>query len=1470
MASSAKFLEEALSTDVDESAVSALVGSLETQLSQSGAAPCDPVDEDEASAASPQTAAANLLTADATATAAAAVVNAPPASATTTTTTTTTTDAAAATTATVVTADTTAAAAAAAAAAAVVVAAAATATNTDTDTAAASSFPCFSSSSIGFDTAAAVASNAPVNTPPTPQPPTSDADDPSPPPAPESSSTVDASPPAAVAAAAATSPAAVDSSTSPAELTAEVVPEDGPVTTTVDQSAATTTITTTSRTPSPPTEPAAPVPTATSSSTSPQTTTQPQSPVAVDAQTAVPVDATTATATTTSSTSTEDSTNMTAAQELAKHTVVTSAAIQQQQHAVNNVVPSSSPTPTSSPPVAVNTSSDADNQITDTINRVASGAVPLIPVISQTAPPVTQVISNVNQLDTGSGQITQNLAQTTASINQLSATIDQVASGMTQVPTVGNQISTQVPTVVNQISPQPPMTLHQISTQPSNLNQIPIKTSTIPHQITSQAPTTINQISTPVNQLPTGIIRISAPVIQESSTVKPIITKINQGPAGPAQASIPVSQVSSTINPVTATINQVASGITQASPSVNTINPVTATINQVAAGLTEISAPVNQVSTTNSQVSSGITPAMVSSNQLTATINQVASGLGQISTPVSHTATSMNQVSATINQVATGATPVSVSGVTAATQLANLAKVQSGENVKLVYTGTGQILTTANMVTGPNGKIAFPAAQLANGTIAVAGGQPVLQATSNTVSNTTGTIRSTTNQSVKQTALVIKGNMAPTGMVTLPLSALPVSATGTASANTVTHVANTATQPQTGKQTVVSNPAAVSQTQAAASTVMPSNVQILNVNTMRPATTVASQQGGKQVNTARVVIGQHMMQGRAGASGITLQALQSLQVASAGGHLWLKTENGQLQLLRVGPAPSANAPAGTVPPTSLAGQTVVGTPGPTGTTYRLATLPARNSSDNTKEKCRKFLANLLELSSREPRQVERSVRTLIQELIDTRVEPEEFCDRLERLLNASPQPCLIGFLKKSLPLLRQSLVTKELVIEGIRPPPANVVFSIASATPTVVQQNQRPTVAVSPASTAGAPAPTQVISSAAAIPSPMVPGQIRLQAPLAGITNSPRPPQPIIQQRAVRPATTVVRPPAQFQVKTSTVPAAPQQPPIIRPPPPVIIQKSLPSTAAIKTAQAGQVATTKATAINTTVSNQVSKANVPSPQIKQAVIKEKEKKNFSSAAFTGDDDINDVAAMGGVNILEENQQILGTFKLVGTQIRSTKDEALMQLSYLQQRINTIVSQHGLEEPNQEVATLISHAAQERLKNLIEKLAIIAEHRIDLNKADPRYEVTQDVRAQLKFLEELDKVERKRHDEAERETLLKAAKCRTKPEDPEQAKLKAKAKELQRVEMEEARQRDANLTALQAIGPRKKPRLDLSEASTTTGPTGNNNVAGTNTGLNRTLSMRPRLKRVNFRDLLFLLEQEKETCRSTNLYKAYLK
>lgn len=60
-----------------------------------------------------------------------------------------------------------------------------------------------------------------------------------------------------------------------------------------------------------------------------------------------------------------------------------------------------------------------------------------------------------------------------------------------------------------------------------------------------------------------------------------------------------------------------------------------------------------------------------------------------------------------------------------------------------------------------------------------------------------------------------------------------------------------------------------------------------------------------------------------------------------------------------------------------------------------------------------------------------------------------------------------------------------------------------------------------------------------------------------------------------------------------------------------------------------------------------------------------------SLFLSGEDDINDVAAMGGVNLAEETQRILGSTEFVGTQIRSCKDEIFLHSSPLQQKIRYI-------------------------------------------------------------------------------------------------------------------------------------------------------------------------------------------------------
>ncbi|CAL4064824.1 unnamed protein product, partial [Meganyctiphanes norvegica] len=467
------------------------------------------------------------------------------------------------------------------------------------------------------------------------------------------------------------------------------------------------------------------------------------------------------------------------------------------------------------------------------------------------------------------------------------------------------------------------------------------------------------------------------------------------------------------------------------------------------------------------------------------------------------------------------------------------------------------------------------------------------------------------------------------------------------------------------------------------------------------------------------------------------------------------------------------------------------------------------SAESAKTKCKNFLATLLKLANEQRAPVARNVRHLIQGLIDARVEPEAFTEELQKDLNSSPQPCLVPFLKKTLPYLRVSLARGELTIDGVKAPSLNAVPPVPGMT-------------------------TQIPTMNVARSTPPVSGTVRMVTP-----------------SNIRPQTTMATP--SRVVTTGSM----QQ---------VRMQGGKTVVTTVRQQGPSGISQTP-----TFVSSQstVSQKNINTTPIPKFVsIKDKdpsrskEKYNFGGGA---DDDINDVAAMGGVNLEKEEQRILDSTGFVGMQIRSCKDENFLFSGPLQQRIRQMCTKYGLEEPPKEVVSLVSHATQERLKTIVEKLAVISEHRLDIIKSEQKYEIRQDVKGQLRFLEELDKLEKKRKDEQERETLMRAARSRGKSEDPEQAKLKAKAKEMQRVEMEEMRQRDANLTALKALqGPKKKPKLDLPGMDQGEGAT----YSGTFT--NKQMPLRPRIKRVNLRDLVFLMEQEKELKKSPVLYRSYLK
>ena len=71
------------------------------------------------------------------------------------------------------------------------------------------------------------------------------------------------------------------------------------------------------------------------------------------------------------------------------------------------------------------------------------------------------------------------------------------------------------------------------------------------------------------------------------------------------------------------------------------------------------------------------------------------------------------------------------------------------------------------------------------------------------------------------------------------------------------------------------------------------------------------------------------------------------------------------------------------------------------------------SAESAKNKCKNFLATLLKLTSQRMQHRVKNVRNLIQDLIDSKVEPEAFTEELQKELNASPEPGLVPFLRVS-------------------------------------------------------------------------------------------------------------------------------------------------------------------------------------------------------------------------------------------------------------------------------------------------------------------------------------------------------------------------------------------------------------------------------------------------------------------------
>ncbi|XP_069778678.1 transcription initiation factor TFIID subunit 4-like isoform X4 [Narcine bancroftii] len=421
------------------------------------------------------------------------------------------------------------------------------------------------------------------------------------------------------------------------------------------------------------------------------------------------------------------------------------------------------------------------------------------------------------------------------------------------------------------------------------------------------------------------------------------------------------------------------------------------------------------------------------------------------------------------------------------------------------------------------------------------------------------------------------------------------------------------------------------------------------------------------------------------------------------------------------------------------------TPGSSDPAQVLQTSVSPETLENVK-KCKNFLATLIKLASggSQSGQMSNNVKTLVQKLLDGKLEVEEFTSQLYQELKSSPQPYLVPFLK----VVQQS--------GAISKPQESLLPRFQTVT---------------------------------------------LQRPLNHITV----PASQIQVKAVigGPATSVVKAPTVEGKGNSSI-------------------------------------------------------------LMPVSTGEKLKREVGST-FREEDDINDVASMAGVNINEENARILATnSELVGAVIRSYKEETFLFSVPLQKKILEIGMKHCVTQVNSDTLNIISQATQEHLRELVERLTLIAQHRMKVYKDNDQYNLSGDTRSQLKFFEQLDQLEKQRRDEDEREIMLRLAKSRAKHEDPEQLRLKQRAKEMQQLELAQLAQREANLAALAAIGPRKRKTPDSPSLGA-----GSEGLCSSGSAQPRPL-LRPRVTRVNLRDLVLCLEQDQAASHSLLLYRAYLK
>ncbi|KRZ42353.1 Transcription initiation factor TFIID subunit 4 [Trichinella pseudospiralis] len=572
------------------------------------------------------------------------------------------------------------------------------------------------------------------------------------------------------------------------------------------------------------------------------------------------------------------------------------------------------------------------------------------------------------------------------------------------------------------------------------------------------------------------------------------------------------------------------------------------------------------------------------------------------------------------------------------------------------------------------------------------------------------------------------------------------------------------------------------------------------------------------------------------------------------------------------------------------------------------TPPAGNSTpislDQGEKKCMSFLKTLIRLAKDKGNpSVINEVNRLVRDLLMSKISPPAFTSRIPAVLNSKPQANLLPFLESVLPSVQREFSAGNLVIEGLNDteiPPTNASNCALSSPKTSPNFFSTPSRSVSISSTSQ---PTQQHQQQHLVCPTVSTNSGAASANISGpyIVATPVNVRPMAGNMGLHQGSVQVHQqyPSVAHQLSSCQPTSVEMPfrPAPLPTQPSFVSEML-NTQDKSTAVATAANSRTSPAINgnsssITLSSQPLLSATPQqqqhqqqqqqqPQILQQQQQQQQQqssadsgKSLSVSTVTEkepEDDINDVAAMGGVNLAEESQKILAsTADLFSTDMQSCGPEpTFLDLSSLQERMQASCSGVNVESFQPDCCQLLSIACETRLRGLLEKMCAAAEHRTENLRTNPFYYQVSDVRGQLRFLEHLNAQCQKRRGERERELLFRMAKSRSsKIGDSEQQRIKERAKELQKAEQEELRNRSANAAAQAALASSRKRPLQQaagasdSQQSAALGVFGANSGSflGTATNLADGLirfqsTTRPRMKRINLKDFQFVLRTDR--------------